>query len=69
MDNKDIEEATFKAGYAFASTSLDMNAAWLKFDEVNQQIKKNAMKHPITGEQFPKYIDDYPLDNDVIWEK
>lgn len=52
MIDKDIEEATFKAGYAFANTGLDINAAWIKYDEVQTQIRKNAMKHPITGEEI-----------------
>ena len=49
ITNYDMDEATFKAGYSFAQSGLDINTAWEKFCEVNEQIKKNVMKHPITG--------------------
>ena len=76
ITNYDTDEATFKAGYSFAQSGLDINTAWEKFVEVNEQIKKNAMKHPITGEErgeepTPEEAEamsketDYPL----VWEK
>jgi len=73
ITDKDIEEATFKAGFSFAQSGLDINTAWEKFSEVSEQIKKNAMKHPITGEAYeePQGLTSEfeQLDNQPIWEK
>lgn len=64
MIDKNIEEAIFKAGHSFAKSGLDINTAWIKYSEVQDQLRKNTMKHPITGQEV-EVDEDHPL----IWEK
>ena len=76
ITNYDTDEASFKAGYSFAQSGLDINTAWEKFVEVNEQIKRNAMKHPITGQVYEERGEE-PTPEEaeamskepVIWEK